>query len=191
MNTNYGFYPLCKILFIWFAKSNISTMIFLLNIFSQISWWMQFIVWPIPVIPTSCCSLLSCISHLYLIIIQNDRWPQIAMSCTCSAVSINHKQSTHPFGVYIHLNMDLNNKYVNKVMGNSSHKVYSPKHSLSHGYFQFDICNQSYLIPGIFNEINYNASKQLTVKVRYRKVYLQYSQLKILPWLPFPHKFIF
>lgn len=128
---------------------------------------------------------LNCISLLYLIIIRNDGWPRGAISCNRSAVSINHKQSTHPFGVHIQLKVNLNGSYVNKVMGNSAHKVCSPKHSLPWVSFQFDICNQSHFIPYVLNEVNYNVSKQ------FKKVYLQRNSLKSLPWLLFSHKFIF
>lgn len=140
-----------------FVKSNIPIMIFPFIFFLNIimnTWCGPLLLFQIHVV-------LNCISLLYLIIIQNDRWPQGAMSYNCSAVSINHKQSTFPFGVHIQIKVNLNGSYVNKVMGNSAHKVCSPKYSLPGASSQFDICNRSYVIPFMLNEMNYNVLKQL------------------------------
>ena len=139
-----------------FAKSNISIMIFPLIIFLKCHYEYKPWCGPLLLFQIHVILFLNCISLLYLIIIHNDGWPQGAMSYNCSAISINHEQSTSPFGVHIQLKVNLNGSYVNKVMGNSAHKLCSPKYSLPGASSQFDICNRSYVIPFMLNEMNYN-----------------------------------
>lgn len=129
---------------------------------------------------------------LYLLFILNiwsDRWPQVAISYNSLADSMSHKQPIHPFDVHIPQKVNVNGSMWMKSWEILPTNCSSPKHSFLPVYFQLDICNQSYFIPYILNEINYNHLKQLGIKVRYRKVYLQCSHLKISPWLFFPHTY--
>lgn len=106
-----------------FAKSNTSILFPIKSFFSQILLWKQPRCGPFLWSQLHVALFLNCIFPLYLIIIQNDRWPQGAVSCNCSAISINHKQLTHSFGVHFQLKMNLNGRFVNKVIGKPAHKV--------------------------------------------------------------------